>query len=117
TAQASACASCASTPRPWTASATTWRRARVPRRSTPSRLPDRPESGSIRTLLREVFSVPLLDRYLEAMQKQRAEALVFKTGANVSVLISGVTKLVSNKAATSDQIQALLAEVLGANFH
>jgi len=61
--------------------------------------------------------VPLLDRYLEAMQKQKAEALVFKTGASVSVLISGVTKVVSAKVATSDQIQALLAEVLGGGFH
>ena len=61
--------------------------------------------------------MPLLDRYLEAMQKQKAEALVFKTGANVSVVISGTPKTVSNKPATSDQIQALLAEVLGNGFH
>jgi twitching motility protein PilT len=61
--------------------------------------------------------VPLLDRYLEAMQKQKAEALVFRTGAAPEVLVAGAPRSISNKPATNDQIQALLAEVLGAGFH
>ena len=59
----------------------------------------------------------LLDRYLEAMQKQNAEALVFRTGAAPAVLIAGAARSISNKAATLEQIQGLLAEVLGAGFH
>jgi twitching motility protein PilT len=60
--------------------------------------------------------VALLDKYLEAMTKQKAEALIFRTGAAPEVLVAGVPRAISTKPATRDQIQGLLAEVLGATF-
>ena len=55
----------------------------------------------------------VLDRYLEAMSKQRAEALVFRSGAPVEMVSGGNARPVSSKPATADQIRGLFAEVLG----
>ena len=55
----------------------------------------------------------VLDRYLEAMSKQRAEALVFRSGAPVEMVSGGNARPVSSKAATADQIRGLFSEVLG----
>ena len=55
----------------------------------------------------------ILDRYLEAMSKQRAEALVFRSGAPVEMVTAGSSRPVSSKPATADQIRGLFAEVLG----
>jgi twitching motility protein PilT len=59
--------------------------------------------------------VPVLDRYLEAMSKQRGEALVFRSGAPVEMVSAGASRPVSSKPASADQIRGLFAEVLGAN--
>src|SRR3954463_1907729 len=55
----------------------------------------------------------VLDRYLEAMSKQRAEALVFRSGAPVEMVSAGAARPVSSKPASADQIRGLFAEVLG----
>jgi twitching motility protein PilT len=47
------------------------------------------------------------------MSKQRAEALVFKTGAPVEMVVGGSPKPVSSKPATAEQITGLLTEILG----
>ena len=57
-----------------------------------------------------------LDRYLDAMVKHRADALVFRADAPVAMVLAGASKPVSSKPATEDQIVALLAEVLGAAY-
>ena len=57
--------------------------------------------------------MPVLDRYLEAMSKQRAEALVFRSGAPVEMVSGGSARPVSSKPASADQIRGLFAEVLG----
>jgi twitching motility protein PilT len=56
--------------------------------------------------------MPILDRYLEAMSKQRAEALVFRSGAPVEMVANGNARPVSSKAASAEQIRGLFAEVL-----
>ncbi len=55
----------------------------------------------------------ILDRYLEAMSKQRGEALVFRSGAPVEMVSGGASRPVSSKPASADQIRSLFAEVLG----
>jgi len=57
-----------------------------------------------------------LDRYLEAMVKHRADALVFRADAPVAMVVGGASKPVSSKPATEEQIVALLAEVLGSAY-
>ncbi|HUJ24410.1 MAG TPA: hypothetical protein VLW85_00215, partial [Myxococcales bacterium] len=57
--------------------------------------------------------MPVLDRYLEAMSKQRADAMVFRSGAPVEMLAGGSTRPVSSKPASAEQIRGLFAEVLG----
>ena len=54
----------------------------------------------------------VLDRYLEAMSKQRAEALVFRSGAPVEMVSGGHARPVSSKPASADQIRGLFTEVL-----
>jgi twitching motility protein PilT len=56
--------------------------------------------------------MPVIDRYLEAIQKQRAEALVFAAGASVEMIIGGQSRSVSSKPATVEQIHSLLSEIL-----
>ena len=55
----------------------------------------------------------VLDRYLEAMSKQRAEALVFRSGAPVEMVSGGNARPVSSKPASAEQIRGLFTEVLG----
>lgn len=52
----------------------------------------------------------VIDRYLEVMQKQHAEALVLKPGAFVEMVTSGQSRPVTNKPATAEQIHQLLVE-------
>jgi twitching motility protein PilT len=61
--------------------------------------------------------VPVLDRYLEALAKHHAEALVLRAGAPVELVIGGVNRAVTARPAGEDQINALLAEALGASFN
>jgi twitching motility protein PilT len=56
--------------------------------------------------------VAVIDRYLEAMQMQRAEALVFKTGAAVELVTGGQSRTVSNRPTSADQLHALLVDIL-----
>ena len=56
--------------------------------------------------------MPVLDRYLEAMSKQRAEALVFKTGAPVEMVTAGGSRPVSSRPATAEQISGLISEIV-----
>lgn len=56
--------------------------------------------------------MPVIDRYLEVIQKQRAEALVFSVGASVEMIVGGQSRSVSSKPATIEQIHALLIEIL-----
>jgi twitching motility protein PilT len=60
--------------------------------------------------------VATLDRYVEAMAKQRGEALVFRPGANPELLLGGQPRVISSRAVTQEQIQLLVAEVLGPDF-
>ena len=54
----------------------------------------------------------VIDRYLEAMQKQRAEALVFTTDMAVEMVIGGQSRPVSSRPTTAEQVHALLLEIL-----
>jgi len=58
----------------------------------------------------------ILDRYLEAMSKQRADALQFRTGAAVEMLAAGAARPISSRPATEEQLRTLLAEVLGGDL-
>jgi twitching motility protein PilT len=57
----------------------------------------------------------ILDRYLEAMTRQRAEGLLFRTGSPVEMFVGGTGKPVSSKPVAADQIEVLLTEVLGSS--
>ncbi|HIJ80379.1 MAG TPA: type IV pilus twitching motility protein PilT [Desulfuromonadales bacterium] len=56
--------------------------------------------------------MPVIDRYLEAMQKQRAESLLFIPEKNVEMTSGGASRPVSNRPATVEQISQLVAEVI-----
>lgn len=56
--------------------------------------------------------MPVIDRYLEVIQKQRAEALVFAVGTPIEMVIGGQPRSVSTKPATLEQIHAILTEIL-----
>jgi twitching motility protein PilT len=56
--------------------------------------------------------MPVIDRYLEVIQKQRAEALVFAAGVPVAMIVGGQSRPVSSKPATTEQIHAILTEIL-----
>lgn len=56
--------------------------------------------------------MPIIDRYLEAMQKQRAEVILLKIGGVVEMTSGGQTRPVSNKPTTAEQVHALVAEVI-----
>ena len=55
--------------------------------------------------------MPIIDRYLEAMQKQRAEAISLKIGGPVEMTAGGQTRPVSNRPTAADQVHSLLAEI------
>ena len=54
-----------------------------------------------------------LDRFVEAMSRQRGEALVFRPGAAPELIVAGATRLVSSRVVTAEQIEQLVGEVLG----
>jgi twitching motility protein PilT len=60
--------------------------------------------------------LPVIDRYLEAMVKHRAEQLVFKSGTTVSLVIGGTNRAISSRPATEDQITGVLTEALGSAY-
>jgi twitching motility protein PilT len=60
--------------------------------------------------------MPVLDRYVEAMVKHRAELLVFRSGASVDLVIGGAARPVSSRPATEEQIIGVLTEALGPSY-
>lgn len=60
--------------------------------------------------------MPVLDSYLDAMAKHRAERLVFRAGGPVELILAGVARPISSKPATEPQIQQVLTEVLGTSY-
>jgi twitching motility protein PilT len=60
--------------------------------------------------------LPVIDRYLEAMVKHRADQLVFRSGATVTLMIGGTTRPISSRPATEDQITGVLTEALGSSY-
>jgi len=58
----------------------------------------------------------IIDRYLEAMGKQRAEALTFKTGSPVEMTVGGQPRPVSAKPASVEQLQMVLSDAFGADW-
>jgi len=54
--------------------------------------------------------VAVIDRYLEVMQKQHAEALILKPDSFVEMITAGQARPVTNKAATAEQVHQLLVE-------
>lgn len=54
----------------------------------------------------------IIDRYLEAMQKQKAEAISLTAGQAAAMTAGGQTRPVSSKPATAEQIHALIADVV-----
>jgi len=57
-----------------------------------------------------------LDRYLEAMKKHNASALILRAGNPVVMVIAGNDRPVSSQGVAERQIQNMLAEVLGASY-
>ncbi len=57
--------------------------------------------------------MPMIDRFLEAMSKQRGEALVFESGAAVGLIVGGVSRPLSAKPVAAAQIMSLLTEAVG----
>jgi twitching motility protein PilT len=60
--------------------------------------------------------LPVIDRYLDAMVKHRAEAIVFKSGAVINLVVGGAPKPISSRPATEEQITTVLSEALGASY-
>jgi twitching motility protein PilT len=60
--------------------------------------------------------VSTLDRYVEAMSKQRGDAIVFKPGAAPELVAGSTARPIASRAITAEQIQALVAEALGPDF-
>ncbi len=54
-----------------------------------------------------------LDRYVEAMSKQRGDGLIFKPGVAPELVSGGAARPIASRAITQEQIQMLLGEVLG----
>src|SRR4051794_10338104 len=61
-------------------------------------------------------TLPVIDRYLEAMVKHRADTLVFRSGATVTLVIGGATRPISSRPATEEQITGVLTEALGSSY-
>ena len=60
--------------------------------------------------------MPVIDRYLEAMVKHRADQLVFRSGATVTLIVGGTARPISSRPATEDQITGVLTEALGSSY-
>lgn len=56
--------------------------------------------------------MPIIDRYLEAMQKQGAEAITIKSAAVVEMTVAGQSRPVSSKPTEAEQIHSILAEII-----
>jgi len=56
--------------------------------------------------------VAVIDRYLEVMQKQGAEALILNLGAFVELVTAGQSRPVTNRPTSADQVHALLVEII-----
>ena len=60
--------------------------------------------------------MPVIDRYLEAMVKHRADQLVFRSGSTVTLVIGGASRPISSRPATEEQITGVLTEALGSSY-
>jgi twitching motility protein PilT len=60
--------------------------------------------------------VPVIDRYLDAMVKNRAEQLVFRSDAVVNIVVAGANRALSTRPATEEQIVKVLTEALGSGY-
>jgi twitching motility protein PilT len=60
--------------------------------------------------------VAVLDKYLEAMSKQNAEAVLFTTNKAVEMMQHGEARPISSRPANHDQLVSLMGEVLGSDF-
>jgi twitching motility protein PilT len=56
--------------------------------------------------------VAVLDRYLEALRTPGAQAITFRSGAPVELLVNGASRVVSKGVPTFEQLRSLLEEVL-----
>ncbi len=54
----------------------------------------------------------IIDRYLEALQKHAAEALILTTGMSAQMDIAGQFRQVSSQPVSSDQLNTLLEEII-----
>ncbi len=54
----------------------------------------------------------VIDRYLEAMQKQRAESIIFTSGAVVEMVVGGQSRPVSSRPMVTEQLHGLLVEII-----
>ena len=54
----------------------------------------------------------VIDRYLEVIQKQRADALIVTSGVPVEMVVAGQSRPVSNKPTTAEQVHLLLSEII-----
>ena len=54
----------------------------------------------------------IIDRYLEALQKHSAEALILTTGMPVQMDIAGQFRQVSSQTVSSDQLNTLFEEIM-----
>ncbi len=53
----------------------------------------------------------IIDRYLEVMQKQNAEALVLNIGSSVEMITAGSSRAVTNKPTSGEQIHTIISEI------
>ena len=60
-----------------------------------------------------VVAVPVIDRYIQALGKHQAEAIVLKEGKAVEMVIQGSARPASSKMAERQQIERLLQEAFG----
>jgi twitching motility protein PilT len=60
--------------------------------------------------------VALIDRYLDALSKHRADALVLRAGAAAEMVIAGASRPASARTVSEDQIVGLLTDALGAAY-
>lgn len=56
--------------------------------------------------------MPVIDRYLDAMQKQRAESLLFAPDKPVEMVSGGTSRPVSSRPVSVDQIQQIVVEII-----
>jgi twitching motility protein PilT len=60
--------------------------------------------------------VALIDRYLDALSKHRADALLLRAGAAAEMVIGGAPRPASARPVSEDQIVGLLSDALGAAY-